>query len=200
MKSNYGGDLERELARSARPVPLSQMRIQMTVQRARVDITRMRRRGSMARTFAAAAFLVLASAGSWHWSGSHSADLDMQSTIRVLQSPRMYTEENTLAAIGMFDREAVRELRMRKPIEGFSAGFRQAISKIIDGDGSGSPHGRGGKLEGARPSHLGMQESELLAVIGAGISAVRVSGERSHIARTYASICCQGILAAARAE
>lgn len=151
------------------------------------------------RYLAAAATVVLASAGAWHWSGSNSDDLDIPAATRVLRAPGQHTEENLLAAIGRVDRLVVGIIDKLNQNQVLTKSLRQRCLAALDAPAAVrtvtiDPQEIEQITAQTSPLAPG-QEKVVLSAVRACASSLRAVAQVSNICSTYASIARRNIKA-----
>lgn len=162
--------------------PLSEQRIQATLKRARRDVSFLRRNRKPVRVAAASLFVLLLSAGAWHWSGVDSErDLTLSSAIDVLRNPSSYLFVTREAAIGKVQRDIKNVLAQLKSEGHLTRVVRQGVLSSLDSP-LREPTAYQGPFEALRGkagsmSLSNLEQQQLLIAIDAGITAIRALGK-----------------------
>lgn len=196
----YSRDELRLLKELSPPVEVSEACVQAVLRDAvglRQVGARPRRGWGGTRRLAAASLVFLAAAGVWKWSGVNSDDLDLKSTLQVLDHPRLYTEDTLLAAICKVDREVVGLFRslasnrllskalLRKCSHAFSASDAMR-GQIVDGDAVA-------QLKAQVIPLTTQQEKSVLEVLKSCSGTLQAIASNSEACEIYASIARENI-------
>ena len=145
---------------------------------------------------AAAATLLLISAGVWSWSGANSDVLDLKDALRVLSMSGSYTEENLLAAIGKVDREVVELVTDLDGNRGLTNGFKLRCLAELDGPETNLPVPTGEVLDRLRSQRVPLtapEEKVILQVLRACGGSLRKISGYSPTCQLYASYARESI-------